>query len=204
MNHKPLRARRAPEVARAHILAAAETLLAQGGVDAVQMRAVARLAGITDAGVAHHFVDRHGLLTALIAYGGDKLRAMIDATVTDWLESEPDIGVLLAKLAGLYRQGYSGLAVALHAAGWRETGSPVLEKVVEALHAARFTSGVSAPDILHTRLVVAAFHHALATDPLFGTEFRRSAGISGSRDDGAALQLAWWISVTKRALGYDE
>jgi AcrR family transcriptional regulator len=201
VSRKPIRARRAPEVARAHILAAAETLLAQGGVDAVQMRAVARLAGITDAGVAHHFVDRHGLLTALIAYGGDKLRAMIDTTVRDWLENEPDIGALLANLAGLYRRGYSALAVALHAAGWREAGSPVLEKVVEALHAARLAAGVAAPDILHTRLAVAAFHHALATDPLFGREFRRSAGISGARDDGAALQLTWWIGVTKQVLG---
>ena len=201
MNGGSLRTRRTPEVARASILAAAEGLLARGGVDAVQMRAVARLVGMTDAGVAHHFVDRHGLLKALIAYGGDKLRTMIDMAVEDWLENEPDIDALLTNLADLYRQGYGALGVALHAAGWRETGSPVLEKIVGGLHAARLAAGVTAPDILDTRLAVAAFHNAVATDPLFGTEFRRSAGISGSREDGAELQLAWWIGVTKLALG---
>lgn len=195
------RRRRTPQAARADILAAAEQLLAESGPDAVQVRAVARLAGMTDAGVTHHFGDRQGLLTALIEDAGARLRATTDAIVADWLAGEVEIERLLRALAEPYRRGYAELAVALHAAGWRDLGEPIFGKVAEALHAARLARNGGAPDIADTRLAVAAFHQAIAVDALYGEGFRRSAGVRSLEAKDPDPQLAWWIATVRTALG---
>jgi AcrR family transcriptional regulator len=198
------RRRRSPEDARLHILTTAERLLAEGGVEAVQLRAVARRADITDAGIAHHFGDRRGLLAALIEHGGRRLRSTIDAIVAEWLGGEPAIGRLLRAVEIPYGEGYAELSVALYSAGWRDRGAPIFGKVVAALHAARLARAGSnrpTPDIVDTRLAVAAFHHALATEALFGAEFRRSAGLKAVAAVGAELQLQWWIRTIELALG---
>lgn len=194
--------RRNPELARASILAAAEQLLVEGGVHAVQVRAVARLAGMTDAGVTHHFGDLQGLLTALIEDAGKRARAAIDVVVEQWLAGEVDVERLLRALAAPYRKGHAELAVALHAAGWRDRGEPVFGKVVAAIHAVRVARAKGPPpDLLDTQLAVAAFHQAIATDALFGEEFRRSAGLKRSAAKGGEPQLDWWIRAMRQTLG---
>lgn len=40
-------------------------------------------------------------------------------------------------IADVYDDGYGELAMALHAAGWRDDGGGILDPVVDALHAAR-------------------------------------------------------------------
>jgi AcrR family transcriptional regulator len=198
-----IRRRRTPEAARAHILAVAEQLLAESGIEAVQVRAVARKAGMTDAGVTHHFRDREGLLTALIDDAGRRMRSTINTNVEEWLAGgDVNLGQLLLALARLYRKGYAELGVALHAAGWRDRGEPIFGKIVDVIHAARLarTKG-PAPDINDTRLAVAAFHAAIATDALFGQEFRRSAGIKASAAKGSEQQLEWWVRTLQTTLG---
>ncbi|CAN5162870.1 TetR family transcriptional regulator [soil metagenome] len=196
------RQHRNSELARARILAAAEELLVEGGVHAVQVRAVARQASMTDAGVTHHFGDLQGLLTALIEDAGQRARSMIDKVVDEWLAGDVDVERLLRALATPYRKGYSELGVALHAAGWRDRGEPVFGKVVEAIHAVRVARAKGpAPDLLDTRLAVAAFHQAIATDSLFGEEFRRSTGLKSSAAKGSEQQLNWWIRAVQRTLG---
>jgi AcrR family transcriptional regulator len=195
------RQQRNSELARARILAAAEELLVEGGVHAVQVRAVARQADMTDAGVTHHFGDLQGLLTALIEDAGQRARLMIDKVVEEWLAGEVDIERLLRALATPYRKGYAELGVALHAAGWRDRGAPVLGKVVQAIHAVRVArSRGPAPDRLDTHLAVAAFHQAIATDSLFGEEFRRSTGLKSSAAKGSGQQLNWWIRAVRTTL----
>lgn len=194
--------RRSPELARASILSAAEQLLVEGGVNAVQVRAVARLAGMTDAGVTHHFGDLQGLLTALIEDAGQRARAAIDEVVGEWLAGEVDVERLLRALSTPYRKGFAELAVALHAAGWRDRGKPVFGKVVEAIHAVRVARAkTTPPELLDTQLAIAAFHQAITTDALFGEEFRRSAGLKHSAAKGAEQQLDWWIRAVRRMLG---
>jgi len=190
------RTRRSPEAARRLILDAAAALLADGGVAAVQVRAVAARVGMTDAGVTHHFQSRDNLLRELLRHGGRQLRAAVREALASWLAQGADLFGLVESLAGLYRQGYGELATALHAAGWREHGSGMLNPVVEALHQFR-PSAASTED---TRLAVAALHQAMATESLYGSAFRRSAGLTGVAATDPAGQLRWWTRQLQLAL----
>ena len=197
------RVRRPAQESRRLILEAAERLLIEGGPLAVQVRAVAEQVGITDAGVAHHFGSRDDLLVALLRHGGRRLRQTVDETVRTWIDDGADVASLVKLIAALYRDGYGALAVALHSAGWRDPGGGLLDPVVEALHAARQRSGARRPRLEETRLAVAALHQALATDPLYGPAFRRSAGIPKTQADRQDGQLAWWTATLTSTLDLD-
>jgi AcrR family transcriptional regulator len=193
------RVRRSPGEAQRLILDAAEQLLTEGGIAAVQIRAVATRVGMTDAGVNHHFGPREHLLEALLRHGGRKIRAGVREVLDSWLDQGADVGELVGTLAAFYRRGYGELAVALHAAGWRDEGSGMLDPVVDALHALR-PDAASIP-VEDTRLAVAAVHQALATEPLYGPAFRRSAGLTGPAISDSGAQLRWWTTHLTRALG---
>jgi AcrR family transcriptional regulator len=57
----------------AALVAAAETLLAERGVEGFTLREAARRAGVSHAAPAHHFGDARGLLTAVAAAGFARL-----------------------------------------------------------------------------------------------------------------------------------
>lgn len=193
------RVRRPPDEARRLILDAAERILTEGGVAAVQVRAIATSVGMTDAGVNHHFGTRDRLLEALLRHGGRKIRAGLEEVLGSWLDRGADLGELVDALATFYRRGYGELAMALHAAGWRDEGSGMLAPVVDALHALR-PDATDTP-VEDTRHAVAALHQALATEPLYGSEFRRSAGLTGRAATTTAPQLRWWTTHLTRSLG---
>jgi AcrR family transcriptional regulator len=194
------RIRRSPEQSRRLILQAAEELLIEGGPAAVGVRAVADRVGMTDAGVAHHFGGRQDLLVALLRHGGRQVRDAVQQAVAAWVDDQADVGALIRAIAGVYDQGYAALAVSLHAAGWRDSGSGMLEPVVQVLHARSRTPRRLA-DI---RLAVAALHQALALDSVYGAAFRRSAGISEATANRPGPQLTWWTNTFRTALGLDE
>jgi AcrR family transcriptional regulator len=62
---------------REALLAAAEALLLEQGVDAFTLRACARRAGVSHAAPAHHFGDARGLLTALATVGFERMAALM-------------------------------------------------------------------------------------------------------------------------------
>ncbi|MEO0961870.1 MAG: TetR family transcriptional regulator [Pseudomonadota bacterium] len=190
------RVRRSPEEARALIIASAEKILLREGVQAVQVRAVAREAGMTDAGITHHFSNRDGLLTALLDDGARKTREAISNTVESWVAEEPDIARLVETLHELYRSGYAALALQLHNSGWQDTGQPLLEPVVAPLMARNKNPQTSEEDL---RAALASLHQWLALEPLFGSPFRRSAGLK--QNSKVKLQLAWWIQSIEAMLG---
>ncbi|WP_410626748.1 TetR/AcrR family transcriptional regulator [Amycolatopsis sp. cmx-8-4] len=195
----PPRTRRPAEHAQQLILQAAEELLIDGGPAAVGVRAVAERVGMTDAGVAHHFGSRQQLLVALLRHGGRRIREAVEAVVGAWVDDRADVGALIRAIAGVYGQGYAALAVSLHAAGWRDSGTGMLEPVVQVLHTVR-----SRPRRLaDTRLAVAALHQALALDSVYGAAFRRSAGISEATADRPGPQLTWWTNTFRVTLGLD-
>ena len=194
------RRRRSPAEARSEILDSATDLLAEGGVAAVTVRAVAARVGMTDAGVGHHFGGRDELLHALLRHGGRALRAEVEHATSAWLDGPADLEGLIASLAAVYEAGFAELALALHGAGWRERGVGLLEPVVDALQARRPDGTGDA----ETRVAVAALHHALATEPAFGSAFRRSAGLSGRAAVDPVATRAWWVRALVATLALDE
>ena len=196
------RVRRPRDEARRQILEAAERLLIEGGPAAVQVRAVAEQVGMTDAGVYHHFGTQGNLLVALLRHGGHRLKQAVEEAVGSWAGTGHDVASLIAAIASLYAEGYAELAIALHAAGWRDPGGGLLEPVVRALHSAQERAGLEA-DIDETRLAVAALHQALALEPVYGDAFRRSAGLGARASKDGTAQLAWWTATLRQSLGLD-
>lgn len=196
------RVRRSPAEARALILEAAEQLLIEGGPAAVQMRGVAERVDMTDAGVAHHFGSRAGLLVELLRHGGRRLRKAVGETTVGWVANGETVAHLVKRVAAVYEDGYGELAVALHAAGWRDEGTGMLDPVVDALHAAR-SRRRGRPRREDTQLAVAALHQALATNSSYGAAFRRSAGIAADVADDPTAQRRWWARTLTSVLGLD-
>ncbi len=163
------------------------------GPHGVQVRSVARAAGLTDAGVSHHFGSRAGLLEALLNHGAAKLRAAIADRVEKWQEDEPDLVRLVESLSLVYAAGYPRLALELHAAGWRDKGAPLLEPVVEALLDAHPKAEVD-----QVRIALASLHQWLAFEPLFGQDFRRSVAMK--EDEARLKQLNWYVEAVRRSL----
>jgi len=185
------------------ILKAAEELLVEGGPRAVEVRAVADRVGMTDAGVAHHFKNREGLLLALLKHGGGRIRVAVEQATADWVRRGARVSELVDCIADVYEDGYGELAIALHAAGWRDSGGGLLEPVVEALHAARRPSHGRRPPRSDTRLAVAALHQALATESAYGAAFRRSAGINERAASEPRDQRRWWVRTLVTVLEID-
>lgn len=180
------------------ILEAASKLLAAGGPAAVQVRAVAAEIGVSDAAINHHFGTREQLLESLLRFGGAKLKAELHAVLGTWTDGPNDPAELVRALAALYADGYAELALALHRSGRRDTGSGMLDEVVDRLHAqARqhcAATGRTPPPREAIQLTVAGLHQAVATDPLYGNEFLRSVGLDAAARD---RMLDWWIETLR-------
>ncbi|MFJ4657029.1 TetR family transcriptional regulator [Nocardia sp. NPDC088792] len=195
------RVRRKPDDAKRLILQAAGKLLAAGGPAAVQVRAVAAVVGVTDAAVNHHFGTREQLLSALLRFGGTKLKAELHAALGAWTDRPVDPAELVRTLFALYADGYAELALALYQSGWRDSGSGLLDEVVDRLHAQAqancAATGRTPPSREQIQLTVAALHQAIALEPVFGAEFRRSAGMDTAASDP---MLEWWIGILRAAI----
>lgn len=189
------RVRRTPAEAREHILSCAERIMVERGAASVQVRAVARAAGMTDAGVTHHFGSLDGLLGALMSEGAQKVRNAVDQAVSEWVQTGPNIEALVEVISDLYRGGYAELALHLHKSGWQDRGSALLEPIVEPLLSINKNPKTHEADI---RAALASLHLWLAFDPLYGGEFRRSAGLRKNADQ--ALQIEWWVNVLTKML----
>lgn len=150
---------------------------------------------MTDTGVTHHFQSRDNLLRELLRHGGRQLRIALQEALASWVDNGADLFELVESLAALYRRA-GELAIALHGAGWRDRGSGMLNPVVDALHQLR-PAGSSIED---TRLAVAALHQAMATESLYGSAFRRSAGLTGTAATDPSAQLRWWTRQLHLAL----
>jgi AcrR family transcriptional regulator len=75
---------------QARILAAAEQLFAERGIDGVSTRDITDAAGVNAASIHYHFGSRHGLIEALVARLADHLGTPRDR-VLDELEANGDL-----------------------------------------------------------------------------------------------------------------
>ena len=62
----------------ARLIASALTMLAKDGTDAVSLRGVARVAGVSAMAPYRHFADKEGLLAAVATRGFERLRAALE------------------------------------------------------------------------------------------------------------------------------
>lgn len=190
-----VRVRRSPEEAKQLFLSCAESLLVDVGLSGVQMRAVARRAGVTDAAIAHHFGNRDGLLSELMDHVVARVRQAIYSLVTTWADSATEIGALIEDLDRLYREGYAELAHAVSQSGWRDQGPPILKPVVNALIRQNRNPTTNDDNI---RYVMASLHQELALSPLYGDAFRRSVGLRSAKK--RAEHLAWWAETIEQLI----
>jgi TetR/AcrR family transcriptional regulator, repressor for neighboring sulfatase len=202
------RIRRSRDESRQLILEAAEALLRQNGPDAVNVRAVAAKVGLTDAAINHHFGARQDLLEALLRHGGRRLKAELNAALEQWRSADHSVERLVEVIANLYSDGgYAELALRLHLSGWRDRGAGMLSPVVAALHDMRLTAfaaaGKSRPSALETRFIVGLMHQTLALDPLFGTAFRRSAGMERADEPSRDQRKRLWGAMLRALLAAD-
>lgn len=92
---KPRRTRRTPEAARENILEAARTLIAEVGPDAVAIKDVARLAGVSRTLVLHYFGGYEPLVQEVLRTGVQRFRALMLAEVRSEGPVEPAAWIAL-------------------------------------------------------------------------------------------------------------
>ena len=172
---KKKRIRRTPEDARAHILDAAEAILAKGGGPAaLRLQDVADQAGVSHPTILHHFGSREGLVRAINKRGFEKLTG---ATTEQMASARPGHDGLKATFAA-YRGGLAQRTIWLMQS--KEPPPPerpeLFEKVVESFHQMRqrFAAPGAEPDLADTRAVLHLTTLAAFADALIGPRLRNA------------------------------
>ena len=168
------RIRRTPEDAQAHILDAAEAILAKGGgPGALRLQDVAHQAGVSHPTILHHFGSREGLVHAINKRAFEKLVAIATAQ----MESAPGDEGLKATFAA-YREGLAQRMIWLMQS--KEMPPPsrpdLFDKAVESFHQMRrrFAQPGVEPDLADTRAVILLTNLVAFGDALMGPRLRNA------------------------------
>ena len=172
---KKKRIRRTPEDARAHILDAAEAILAKGGGPAaLRLADVAHQAGVSHPTILHHFGSREGLVRAINKRGFEKLTG---AATEQMASMRPGNEGVRATFAA-YRDGLAQRTIWLMQS--KEMPPPerpeLFERVVESFHQMRrrlAAPGVE-PDVADTRAVILLTNLVAFGDALMGPRLRNA------------------------------
>lgn len=175
MTTKKKRVRRRPEDAKAHILDAAEALIAKGGGPAaLRLQEVARQAGVSHPSILHHFENREGLVRALNQRAVEKLT---ETAITE-ISSGPSGEGVKATFAA-YRDGLARRLIWLMQSMAQPPAArtELFERVVATFHQARTTftaPGTAAPDLFDSRAVIHLVTIAAFGDALIGARLRHA------------------------------
>jgi AcrR family transcriptional regulator len=152
---------------RAAILVAAMRLLERGGQEAVTMRRVAGAVGVTAMAIYHHFPDRDALLRALADVESGRIGALFDGwpargspvrRLRRMAESYVDYAFARPRLfAFLFLQDRPD--VRRFPADFRDRGSPVLNRVADAVAEAMLTGALRKDDFWEVAVDLWAFAH---------------------------------------------
>jgi AcrR family transcriptional regulator len=107
---------------RTRLLDAAETLVAERGVGALTLDAVAAAAGVSKGGLLHHYRSKEALLTAIVARMAEEMRSVFDA-------------LHAAEAPGPGRAVRAGIAWAFHTPPDREARDLRIAAALLAAHA---------------------------------------------------------------------
>jgi AcrR family transcriptional regulator len=171
-NQQKKRIRRTPENAQAHILDAAEAILAKGGGPAaLRLTDVAHQAGVSHPTILHHFGSREGLVRAI------NLRAFARLTESAMSGTARSSDEGLKATFAAFREGLAQRMVWLMQSKESPPGRPDLfEDVVQRFHAVRrtFVPGGGEPDMADTRAVIHLTTIAAFGDALIGPRLRNA------------------------------
>lgn len=121
---------------RAALLEAAEAMLERDGIQALTLRAAARVAGVSHAAPAHHFGDLTGLLSELAATGYARFRA---ALLAEMAAADPTPAHQLHAM-GLgyvrFARGHPGLFLLMFRGERLDPERPALREAMEAAYGA--------------------------------------------------------------------
>ena len=202
---KKKRVRRTPEDAQAHILDAAEAILARGGGPAaLRLADVAHQAGVSHPTILHHFGSREGLVRAINKRGFEKLTGI----ATDQMASARAGDEGLKATFAAYRDGLAQRTIWLMQS--KEPPPPerpeLFEKVVDTFHQMRkrFAAPGVEPDLADTRAVLHLTTLAAFGDALIGPRLR-NAGPKEAEERaaferwyGALLEMYLTAKATKK------
>lgn len=157
---------------RSALVDAAARLAAEKGVAAVTLREAARRAGVTQAAPYHYFRSKSALMAAVAEEGFERLDQVQSAAVAP---TERDPQARLTALLGAYlrfaieRPHYFTVMFRSHLVGraehpWHSAAATrVIDRLVEAVRAARFAAGHDDLDPVAMATLVWALPHGLAS-----------------------------------------
>lgn len=202
---KKKRIRRTPEDAQAHILDAAEAILARGGgPGALRLQDVAHQAGVSHPTILHHFGSREGLVRAINKRAFEKLTD----TATDQMASARAGDEGLKATFAAYRDGLAQRTIWLMQS--KEPPPPerpkMFEKVVESFHQLRkrFAAPGFEPDLADTRAVLHLTTLAAFGDALLGPRLRNAGPNEALQREaferwyGELLDMYLWSKAGKK------
>ena len=202
---KKKRVRRTQEDSQAHILDAAEAILARGGGPAaLRLADVAHQAGVSHPTILHHFGSREGLVRAINKRGFEKLTG---TTMEQMASARAGDEGLKATFAA-YRDGLAQRTIWLMQS--KEPPPPerpeLFEKVVDTFHQMRkrFAAPGVEPDLADTRAVLHLTTLAAFGDALIGPRLRNAGAREGEeraafeRWYGALLEMYLTAKAVKK------
>lgn len=164
---------------RSACIAAALGLVEEGGPEAVTIRGVARIAGVSHQAPLHHFRDRDALLHELAEQGFDMLVARLDRDVRPGaspLEALRTYGLAYV----LHAVEHPGLFQVMFAPCEDPPGEAAYRRLIELCAAAQATGELQGDDPLRLGLLVWSTVHGLAA--LYG-HMGLDSGASGQPVD---------------------
>ena len=202
---KKKRIRRTPEDAQAHILDAAEAILARGGGPAaLRLQDVAHQAGVSHPTILHHFGSREGLVHAINKRAFEKLTGIATEQMAAARGGDEGLKATFAA----YRDGLAQRIIWLMQS--REMPSPsrldLFEKVVDSFHQMRqrFAQPGVEPDLADTRAVIHLTSLVGFADALMGPRLR-NAGANETEEReaferwfGGLLDMYLWSKAAKK------
>jgi AcrR family transcriptional regulator len=188
---------------RAALLAAAEQVLLDRGVDGFTLRECARRAGVSHAAPAHHFGDARGLLTEFAALGFERLAGMMqaarDAAGANARNALLSVGRAYVLFAATHPAQFALMfrsqVVAVQGRNPHSSGKSAYDHLRETLAAARGTEVVDTPEF-QTRVMLAwSAVHGLSSLILDG-------GLAGPDHNGSKSSSKTSTKITPVALAH--
>ncbi len=190
------RVRRTPDEARRLILDAAQAAIARTGPEGLRLHDIATAAGVSHPLILHHFGNRAGLVRALtraaIVELGDKLVA---ATTDPNHTTEQQLARVFDAFRGGLGQRLAWLAT-VDPDGDQGGSTMIQREIADHLHARRVASAPPGAKVARedSQFLVHLIAIAALGDAIYGTQFRRSAGLAKGADTDRRFR-AWLAAL---------